>query len=260
MKTRLTAIALFLLAGLLSFAPVANAEGYPQGMTVKDLAVGDGPVAEPGMKVTVHYTGWLANGTKFDSSVDRNQPFSFVLGGQEVIPGWDIGVDGMRVGGKRELIIPPQLAYGERGAGGVIPPNATLRFEVAIVAVEPPAYMNIDNEKLKTMLADGVKIVDIRRVDEWKKTGVVEGSALITFFDARGKVNPNFITAFADLVGKDEKVILICRTGNRTQTVSRFLSERMGYTGVHNVTRGITHWIAKGNPVAKVKPGQCEGC
>jgi len=97
--------------------------------------VGSGDEAQVGQNVRVHYTGWLTDGTKFDSSVDRGQPFDFPLGGGAVIRGWDDGVAGMRVGGKRKLVIPPDLAYGERGAGGVIPPNATLTFEVELVRI-----------------------------------------------------------------------------------------------------------------------------
>jgi peptidylprolyl isomerase len=107
----------------------------PSGLTYVDLAVGNGPAPTPGKPVKVHYTGWLENGTKFDSSVDRGQPFVFTIGAGEVIPGWDEGVMTMKAGGKRKLIIPPQLGYGAAGAGGVIPPNATLVFEVELLEV-----------------------------------------------------------------------------------------------------------------------------
>lgn len=106
------------------------------GLKIEDLEEGDGAEAVSGNKVTVHYTGWLTDGTKFDSSKDRNDPFSFPLGGGRVIRGWDEGVAGMRIGGKRKLTIPPQLGYGAAGAGGVIPPDATLVFEVELLAVD----------------------------------------------------------------------------------------------------------------------------
>ncbi|MES9964583.1 MAG: FKBP-type peptidyl-prolyl cis-trans isomerase [Candidatus Sedimenticola sp. 20ELBAFRAG] len=105
------------------------------GLKYEDLVEGDGEQAVAGNSVTVHYTGWLTDGTKFDSSLDRNDPFRFPLGGGRVIRGWDEGVQGMKVGGKRRLTIPPQLGYGAAGAGGVIPPNATLVFEVELLEV-----------------------------------------------------------------------------------------------------------------------------
>jgi FKBP-type peptidyl-prolyl cis-trans isomerase FkpA len=105
------------------------------GLIIEDLSVGAGEPASSGQRVKVHYTGWLADGTKFDSSKDRGDPFVFPLGGRRVIAGWDEGVQGMRVGGVRKLTIPPQLGYGQRGAGGVIPPDATLVFEVELLGV-----------------------------------------------------------------------------------------------------------------------------
>ena len=100
------------------------------GLQIKTLVVGTGDKAEPGKTAVVHYTGWLLDGTKFDSSVDRGTPFEFPLGAGRVIKGWDEGVATMNIGGKVELIIPADLAYGPSGAGGVIPPNATLKVEV----------------------------------------------------------------------------------------------------------------------------------
>ena len=111
----------------------------PSGLQYEDIKVGSGDTAKAGQQVKVHYTGWLyqdgQQGKKFDSSRDRNDPFAFSLGGGMVIKGWDEGVQGMQVGGQRTLIIPPELGYGARGAGGVIPPNATLKFDVELLGV-----------------------------------------------------------------------------------------------------------------------------
>ena len=121
-------------------APAASTgAAAPQGggLIIEEVKLGEGAVATKGKTVSVHYTGVLTNGTKFDSSLDRGQPIEFVLGSGMVIKGWDQGIDGMKVGGKRKLTIPPDLAYGARGTpGGPIPPNATLVFDVELVAVQ----------------------------------------------------------------------------------------------------------------------------
>jgi FKBP-type peptidyl-prolyl cis-trans isomerase len=154
-STSLTAVAALALVSLTAPHPAPAQQGaqqsaaqqgalgkmteLPSGLKYTDTNVGTGAEAKRGDKVTVHYTGWLYNngekGKKFDSSVDRGEPFSFPLGGGQVIPGWDQGVAGMKVGGKRTLIIPANLGYGARGAGGVIPPNATLMFDVELLKV-----------------------------------------------------------------------------------------------------------------------------
>jgi peptidylprolyl isomerase len=121
-------------------AQAAKAVTTPSGLQITDTKVGTGPSPKPGQICVMHYTGWLyqngAKGKKFDSSLDRGQPFEFAIGKRQVIGGWDEGVATMKVGGKRTLIIPPDLGYGARGAGGVIPPNATLIFDVELLAVK----------------------------------------------------------------------------------------------------------------------------
>ena len=109
----------------------------PSGLRYADLVEGAGPSPATGDQVQVHYTGWLESGSKFDSSVDRGQPFVFPLGAGRVIRGWDEGVATMKVGGKRRLVISPHLGYGDRGAGRVIPPGATLVFEVDLLGIDP---------------------------------------------------------------------------------------------------------------------------
>ena len=108
----------------------------PSGLKYVELAEGTGAQPKAGQQVSVHYTGWLTNGTKFDSSHDRKEPIVFPIGKGHVIKGWDEGVGSMKVGGKRKLIIPAHLGYGQQGAGGVIPPNATLVFEVELLGVK----------------------------------------------------------------------------------------------------------------------------
>jgi peptidylprolyl isomerase len=126
----------------LAMTSTASAQHFvtlSSGVQYHDEVVGTGPQPQAGQTVTVHYTGWLDDhgkpGRKFDSSRDRGKPFSFTLGAQQVIAGWDIGVATMHVGGKRTLIIPPEAGYGERGAGGVIPPGATLIFDVELLGI-----------------------------------------------------------------------------------------------------------------------------
>jgi peptidylprolyl isomerase len=140
-RTACAALALALIAAApLRAAATGQLVERPDGLKYTDEKIGGGATAAVGEKVTVQYTGWLDNngarGRKFDSSLDRGEPFSFTLGAQEVIAGWDEGVAGMKVGGKRTLVIPPELAYGAGGAGGVIPPNATLIFDIELLKVE----------------------------------------------------------------------------------------------------------------------------
>ena len=135
-------------------------------------------------------------------------------------------------------------------------PTRLFGFGIVLLALglggcaEPP-YTNLDNAELKALQAQGVPIYDIRRPDEWRQTGVVAGSRTLTFVDGGGRPNPEFVPRFAAEVGKNDPVVLICRTGNRTDTLARHLVEDLGYTKVYNVRHGITGWIGEGLPVAR---------
>ena len=242
----------FLLAcALLVFSVALYAShGKEPEVHITDLLPGSGDAALPFSEVSVHYTGWLEDGTKFDSSLDRG-PFGFTLGAGKVIPGWDSGVRGMRVGGKRVLVIPPELAYGIQGAGGVIPPNATLKFEIELLETKAPPFTNLSNQQLANHIDEGMVLVDIRRPDEWQETGVIDGSITLTAFDESGRFNPKFMEELKQLVDKDKPFALICRSGNRTAALVNWLTSQGGYKNAVNVQEGIKDWIKNQHPVVK---------
>ncbi|MCB1800458.1 MAG: sulfurtransferase [Gammaproteobacteria bacterium] len=116
---------------------------------------------------------------------------------------------------------------------------------------EPPPYTNVDNAGLRSLIGQGVPVVDIRRADEWRQTGTLDGSERLTFVDANGRVIPGFLERFTERFDKNEPVVLICRTGNRTDVLARHLVNSLGYSRVYNVRDGITEWIRQGNPVKR---------
>ena len=243
---------LLFLLGLVLFAPVLYAaHGKEPQVKIDEIRLGEGAEAMRFSVVDVHYTGRLENGEVFDSSLERGEPFRFTLSAGQVIPGWDMGILGMKAGGKRVLNIPPELAYGKSGAGGVIPPNASLTFDVELLAVAPPPFPSIDSAVLQEKLDRGVTLIDIRRPEEWRQTGVVEGSIKATAFDANGRFQASFMTMLENTVQPDEEFVVICRTGNRTAMLSNWLATRGGYSNVVNVGDGITRWIEEGRPVDK---------
>ncbi len=251
MRTRIqTCAATFLFVLLVGALPL-NTKAASKTVEVVDVTEGTGAVAVRNATVSVHYTGTLLNGKKFDSSLDRGQPFMFTLGARQVIRGWEIGVEGMKVGGKRLLTIPPRYGYGRRGAGDAIPPNSVLKFEIELLDVIPPKYTNVNNLELQVLLDKGVTIVDLRRQDEWDQTGLIKGSKQLTAFDRLGNFDRNFIPKMMAFAEPSQEVIVICQAGNRSAVVAQFLSEERGYEKVYNVTEGIEKWIKDGLPVVK---------
>lgn len=241
---------ILLCLGLALCTPLLHAgHGGEANVKIDEIEVGEGLEALRFSVVDVHYTGRLEGGEVFDSSIGRGEPLRFTLGAGQVIPGWEMGILGMKAGGKRRLEIPPELAYGQRGAGDVIPPNARLTFEVALLAVEPPPFESIGNAELEAKLERGIKLIDIRRPEEWRQTGVVEGSIKATAFNDQGKFLPSFVEMLGRTVQPDEEFVLICRTGNRTAALSNWLATRGGYNKVLNHRDGITDWIGEGRPV-----------
>ncbi len=128
---------------------------------------------------------------------------------------------------------------------------ALLLILLPFCAYAAAPYANIDNQQLKSLQAQGIPVYDIRRAEEWQQTGVVEGSRRLTFVDEKGRLMPDFVAKFTQAVNKNDPVILICRTGSRTDVLSRALAEELGYTQVYNVKNGITRWVSEGLPVVR---------
>lgn len=228
------------------------------GLESQVLMEGEGSPAQIGNQVAVHYTGKLSDGTVFDSSLDRNKPFVFTLGKGEVIKGWDEGIKGMKVGEKRQLTIPPELAYGATGAGNVIPPNAVLVFEVELLKVSsPPKLMHATSSQLLDAQKSDKIIIDIRRTEEWLETGIIEGAKTITAFTESGQLHPEFQSKFMSLVSNlDTPVFLYCRTGNRTGSLGNALVNQVGFSNVTHLEAGIVGWKKDGLPTVAYLPKQ----
>ena len=220
-------------------------------LQIETLTPGDGAVAATGMRASVHYEGRLEDGEVFDASRPRGQAFSFTIGAGQVIRGWEQGVNGMKVGEVRRLTIPPELGYGEAGAGGVIPPNATLVFEIELLDVSEAVTLGeATSEELIKAREDGVIIIDIRREEEWQETGIIPGAEMVTAFDASGRVHPEFLDGFRSVVpGPETPVMLYCRTGNRTTSLGNALIEQLGFSNVTHLSDGITGWLAEGREI-----------
>jgi len=220
-------------------------------LEIKNNIEGDGVEILNHSKIKVHYIGMLEDGTKFDSSYDRGEPFSFQIGLRQVIEGWETGIMGMKVGGKRTLIIPPELGYGERGAGDLIPPKATLFFDVEIIDVQPPAYTFIMTDEIQNLLKDNYKFIDIRTKKERDFTGMIPGSLEITAFDIYGKFVPEFMKTFQDLVDLNDNIVFISNEGEIAAILANGFAEQLGANNMHVLKGGIQQLIYENYNLSK---------
>lgn len=221
------------------------------GLQINNIIEGEGNEIINHSKIQVHYTGKLQDGTKFDSSYDRGEPFSFQIGLRQVIEGWEIGLMGMKVGGKRTLVIPPELAYGEIGAGDLIPSNATLTFDVEIVDVRAPGYGFVNTEEIQDLQEDGYNFIDIRTKKERDITGIIPGSLEITAFDIYGNFVPEFMKTFRDLVDLDDNTVFISNEGKIASMLANGFVEQLKATNIYALKGGIQQLIKENYKLEK---------
>ena len=200
-------------------------------------------------KITAHYIGTLDDGTEFDNSFKINKPIKFQIGLRKVIPGWDIALMGMQVGGKRKIKIPPSLAYGKKGVKDLIPPNSTLIFEVEIIDIETPGYKEIDPEEFVSMQKKGLIVIDIRTEEERGKTGVISDSYPLTAFDSQGNLDPNFIIKFQSIATTEDYVVFVSDQGEISSILANGFVERLGRRNVYSLKGGIHEWMSQGNNI-----------
>ncbi|MDC1041727.1 FKBP-type peptidyl-prolyl cis-trans isomerase [Amylibacter sp.] len=238
-----------LIMGVLALQSTGFTMADTSDLKIEITQKGSGTEAANGMSVSVHYTGRLTDGTKFDSSLDRGTPFTFTLGQGSVIKGWDQGVLGMMVGEKRTLTIPSELGYGIAGAGASIPPNATLIFDIELLDVQMPVVLGQSTPaEFIELQKDGYIVIDIRREEEWIETGIIEGAETITAFTESGQLHKDFQEKFFSLAkGPETPILLYCRTGNRTEMLGNALIDQVGLKNVYHLTDGIVEWKKSGN-------------
>tara|TARA_B100001287_G_C22590788_1_gene485513 strand:+ start:91 stop:822 length:732 start_codon:yes stop_codon:yes gene_type:complete len=201
---------------------------------------GNGLEVKNHSKVSVHYIGRLEDNTEFDNSYKRNKPFQFQIGVRQVILGWETGLLGMKEGGKRTILIPYNLAYGESGAGDLIPPNSNLIFDIEVIKVSPPKYIQIDSYQLKLAISDNsFKILDIRNTDLVNNSGIIPGSFLLTAFDKKGNFLPDFLDSYQQIIQPGDKVIFVSEEGIISSVLANGFAEQLNQINIYNLKDGI---------------------
>ena len=245
------------VAAALGAAPgEARAQALPRtlegGLVVEDVKLGRGREALNQTTVRVHYTGTLDDGTEFDSSRPRGQPFEFTLGLGQVIRGWDLGVLGMKEGGERRLTIPSELGYGAAGAGASIPPNATLHFDVELIEVLAPPFEALDADGLSRARRGGAVIVDLRTHSAARATGIIPGSVVVPVFSEAGAPDPAFRQAIARSAPTSKRIVLVHDDPQVSAQLARLMSPH--WEKVDHLADGISAWEADGRRLDRYDP------
>ena len=225
---------------LFLFICIFSYKSFSNEVQIVNEIIGNGLEVKNHSKVSVHYIGKLEDNTVFDSSYDRAQLFDFQIGVRQVILGWETGLLGMKEGGKRTIFIPYELAYGESGAGSLIPPKSNLIFEIEVIKVIPPGYKEIDGYQLKLAMTSDFKIIDIRTKDEIINSNKIPGAIQITAFDKNGNFFPDFFDKYKENVQIGEKVVFVCQNGDVSSILANGFVEQLKQINIYHLKDGVS--------------------
>ena len=225
---------------LFLFICIFSYKSFSNEVKIINEIIGNGLEVKNHSKVSVHYIGKLEDNTVFDNSYDRGQLFDFQIGVRQVILGWETGLLGMKEGGKRTIFIPYELAYGESGAGSLIPPKSNLIFEIEVIKVIPPGYKEIDGYQLKLAMTSDFKIIDIRTNDEIINSNKIPGAIQITAFDKNGNFFPDFFDKYKENVQIGEKVVFVSQNGDISSILANGFVEQLNQVNIYHLKDGIS--------------------
>ena len=225
---------------LFLFICIFSHKSFSTEVQIVNEIIGNGLEVKNHSKVSVHYIGKLEDNTVFDNSYDRGQLFDFQIGVRQVILGWETGLLGMKEGGKRTIFIPYELAYGESGAGSLIPPKSNLIFEIEVIKVIPPGYKEIDGYQLKLAMTSDFKIIDIRTNDEIINSNKIPGAIQITAFDKNGNFFPDFFDKYKENVQIGEKVVFVSQNGDISSILANGFVEQLKQINIYHLKDGVS--------------------
>ena len=225
---------------LFLFICIFSYKSFSNEVQIVNEIIGNGLEVKNHSKVSVHYIGKLEDNTIFDNSYDRGQLFDFQIGVRQVILGWETGLLGMKEGGKRTIFIPYELAYGESGAGSLIPPKSNLIFEIEVIKVIPPGYKEIDGYQLKLAMTSDFKIIDIRTNDEIINSNKIPGAIQITAFDKNGNFFPDFFDKYKENVQIGEKVVFVSQNGDISSILANGFVEQLKQINIYHLKDGVS--------------------